>query len=312
MQQELPRGPGVGLRPVEGAADAELPADVRQGMGTESPRAAGQRQRIDDAVPRPRSPGEPRLAPKERQVERRVVEDERVVGQEVEDPRQEVREGRGARHHLVGDPVHGGSAGVDGTQGVDQRHEGVDHRSAQETEQGDLADPVTVGRGKPRGLHVRRDERDFDDAGGNADRHPQGSPPLWYKIRIIPRETPDEKVEVHGLRLHPPGRRASCNLPHLRGAPREVRPGLMPEARGKVALVTGGSRRIGAAISRALAKAGYTVVLRGPFLLTRALLPLLRESPGGAGVLFLGDAFAGELWPGYLPYCLSKLDRKST
>ena len=157
----------------------------------------------------------------------------------------------------------------------------------------------------------------------------------------------------------------------------------MPEARGKVALVTGGSRRIGAAISRALAESGYTVVLtyrtssregkslaariggsavpldlsrpstfggfaarmgrepgrldllvhnagvfprtpvdavtaaawdavfavnlRGPFLLTRALLPLLRKSPGGAGVLFLGDARAGELWPGYLPYCLSKL-----
>jgi len=157
----------------------------------------------------------------------------------------------------------------------------------------------------------------------------------------------------------------------------------MPGGRVKVALVTGGSRRIGATISRALARAGYSVVLtyrtssaagralaadiggssvpldlsrpsafgpfadrlgrkfgrldlvvhsaavfprtpvgdvspaawddvfavnlRGPFLLTLALLPLLRKGRGDAGVLFLGDAFAGELWPGYLPYCLSKL-----
>ena len=151
---------------------------------------------------------------------------------------------------------------------------------------------------------------------------------------------------------------------------------------GKVALVTGGGRRIGAAVSRALGKAGYAVVLtyrtsrreaadvarevggealpldlsrpasfprfadrirasrgrldllvhnaavfprtpvgtlsaaewdgvfsvnlRGPALLTGVLLPLLRETRD-AGVVFLGDANAGDLWPGYLPYCLSKL-----
>jgi NAD(P)-dependent dehydrogenase (short-subunit alcohol dehydrogenase family) len=150
----------------------------------------------------------------------------------------------------------------------------------------------------------------------------------------------------------------------------------------KVALVTGGGRRIGAAISRRLAREGFTVVLtsrasgaqarslareiggravpldllrpggiprlaamirrefgrldllvhnaavfrrtpagevgardwdeifainlRGPFLLTQAFLPLLRAAPRGA-VLFLGDAGAAKLWPGYLPYCLSKL-----
>lgn len=50
----------------------------------------------------------------------------------------------------------------------------------------------------------------------------------------------------------------------------------------------------------------FAVNLRGPFLLTQALLPLLRGTQGGA-VLFVGDAGAGRLWPSYLPYCLSKL-----
>lgn len=152
---------------------------------------------------------------------------------------------------------------------------------------------------------------------------------------------------------------------------------------GQVALVTGGARRIGAAISRELARRGFTVGiswrtsraeavalarevggrayrldlarpgsirgfaetvtrtlgrvdllvhnaavfprtpvatvspevwdrifaanLRGPFLLTRALLPLLRKARGGGAVLFLGDAGAGRLWPAHLPYCLSKI-----
>ncbi|GAB4369423.1 MAG: pteridine reductase [Deltaproteobacteria bacterium] len=49
----------------------------------------------------------------------------------------------------------------------------------------------------------------------------------------------------------------------------------------------------------------FAVNLRGPFLLTRALLPLLREACGG--VCFLGDAGAGRLWPAHLPYCLSKI-----
>jgi len=51
----------------------------------------------------------------------------------------------------------------------------------------------------------------------------------------------------------------------------------------------------------------FAVNLRGPALLTRELLPLMRRAPDGAGSCFLGDAMAGELWPSYLPYCLSKI-----
>ena len=156
---------------------------------------------------------------------------------------------------------------------------------------------------------------------------------------------------------------------------------------GKVALVTGGGRRIGAAISRALASGGYTVLptylsarreasslaaeiggaalrldlsrpatfgrfagrlasgfgrldllvhnaavfprtplasvtaeewdavfavnLRGPCLLTRALLPLLDRAPEGGAICFVGDAGARRLWPSYLPYCLSKIGLES-
>ncbi len=49
----------------------------------------------------------------------------------------------------------------------------------------------------------------------------------------------------------------------------------------------------------------FAVNVRAPFLLTQALLPLLSEGPCPA-VVFLGDAGASELWPSYLPYCLSK------
>lgn len=155
-----------------------------------------------------------------------------------------------------------------------------------------------------------------------------------------------------------------------------------PRSAARAALVTGGARRIGAAIARRLALGGFSVVVtyrdsraeaealaaeiggkacfldletprglsrlagvveksygrldllvhnaavfprtpvgsvsdrewdrvfainvRGPFLLTQRLLPLLRGTPGGA-VVFVGDAGARQMWPGYLPYCLSKL-----
>jgi len=165
-----------------------------------------------------------------------------------------------------------------------------------------------------------------------------------------------------------------------------------PRSAARAALVTGGARRIGAAIARRLALGGFSVVVtyrdsraeaealaaeiggracfldleaprglsrlagiveknfgrldllvhnaavfprtpagsvsdrdwdrifainvRGPFLLTQRLLPLLRRARGagrlrlpnsGGAVLFVGDAGARQMWPGYLPYCLSKL-----
>jgi pteridine reductase len=159
-------------------------------------------------------------------------------------------------------------------------------------------------------------------------------------------------------------------------------PDPMSREKRKVALVTGGGRRIGAAISRRLSREGFLVALtyldaraeavsladeiggiafpldlarsgtfprfaraieekfgrldlivhnaaifprtpmdsitgrdwdrvfdvnlRGPFLLTGRLLPLMLKTRGSS-VLFIGDAGAGLLWPSYLPYCISKL-----
>lgn len=156
-----------------------------------------------------------------------------------------------------------------------------------------------------------------------------------------------------------------------------------PRSAARAAVVTGGARRIGAAIARRLALGGYSVVVtyresraeaealaaaigcracfldleaprglsrlagivekaygrldllvhnaavfprtplgsvtdsdwdrvfavnvRGPFLLTQRLLPLLRAAPGGGAVVVVGDAGARRMWPAYLPYCLSKV-----
>ncbi len=51
----------------------------------------------------------------------------------------------------------------------------------------------------------------------------------------------------------------------------------------------------------------FAVNVRGPFLVTQRLLPLLHAPREGAAVVFVGDAGARRMWPGYLPYCLSKL-----
>ncbi|MBI5575985.1 MAG: SDR family oxidoreductase [Deltaproteobacteria bacterium] len=61
------------------------------------------------------------------------------------------------------------------------------------------------------------------------------------------------------------------------------------------------------AVSRRDWDAVFAVNLRGPFFLTRSLLPLLGRAPESGTVVFIGDAGAGQLWPSYLPYCLSKL-----
>src|SRR5512145_2725176 len=206
-------------------------------------------------------------------------------------------------------------------------------------------------------------------------------------------------MEMRRLRLHPHGRPAARYLPHLRGAEGEVLRTEMtrtgPRSAARAAVVTGGARRIGAAIARRLALAGYSVIVtyrdsradaealaagiggkaccldleaprglarlagivdkdygrldllvhnaavfprtplgsvtgsewdrifavnvRGPFLLTQRLLPLLRASRGGrprlpdsgGAVVFLGDAGARRMWPAYIPYCLSKLALES-
>jgi len=62
-----------------------------------------------------------------------------------------------------------------------------------------------------------------------------------------------------------------------------------------------------ASVSSAAWDAIFAVNLRGPSFLTRALLPLMSSSTEGAAICFIGDAAARELWPSYLPYCLSKI-----
>ena len=76
-------------------------------------------------------------------------------------------------------PFTADAPGSIGRRGFTSETKGVDHRPPQEAEQGELADPVAVGRGKPRGLHVRRDVRDPGDAVA-VGRIPQCPPDVEY------------------------------------------------------------------------------------------------------------------------------------
>ena len=79
LEQELPRRVRVPFRPVEACPDPEDPAKRREGVFAEHPRPAGEHEGVDHGVSRPRSPRQARLLLQEREIERGVVEDERVV-----------------------------------------------------------------------------------------------------------------------------------------------------------------------------------------------------------------------------------------
>src|SRR3989304_2334601 len=87
---------------------------------------------------------------------------------------------------------------------------------------------------------------------------------------------------MHHMRLHPPGRRTARPLSYLRSPEGEVHRAEMSAPAGKVALVTGGARRIGAAISRSLAREGFTVALT--YRASRPEARSLAREIGGGGV----------------------------